>query len=199
MEELVYVVKRDLLFSGSPPQGLSTSPGDFLHRCRNHGQFRPRSAVEDDPSFKQIIPYVVLFDAKHILCVRRLSAQSESRLHGLLSLGIGGHMNPAPGEPGFTGLLAANARRELHEELFLDCEPDVTWVAFINDDGRPVGRVHAGLLGLAQVDPARVRVRETRQMRGEFAPYSQLLALRPEFESWSQLVLDHWPGLSRAM
>lgn len=198
MDELVYVVMRNLLSAGTPHQGLSFSPGDFLHRCAVHGHFLPRDEVEADPSLKQIIPYVVLFNAQSIFCVQRLPAQSESRLHGLLSVGIGGHINPLPKPAGFTELLDANAHRELEEELCLPSRPAITWVAWINDDSTPVGRVHAGLLGLAEVDPAGMAIRETRHMQGRFVPYAELRTLRSKFETWSQLVLDHWPALQAA-
>lgn len=198
MDELVYVVSRDLLFAGPSHHGLSFSPEDFLHRCASHGHFLPRSEVEMNPSLKQIIPYVVLFSTHGLFCVERLPAQSESRLHGLLSVGIGGHINPVPGVAGFAELLDANAHRELQEELFLPVIPTISWVAWINDDRTPVGQVHAGLLGLAEVDPAGVNVRETRQMQGSFTPYIELLTRRSRFETWSQLVLDHWLPLMTA-
>ncbi|HAI21137.1 MAG TPA: phosphoesterase [Clostridiales bacterium UBA8153] len=198
MDELVYVVSRDLLFAGSSHQGLSSSLGDFLRRCAVHGRFLPRGEVESDPSLKQIIPYVVLFDADSIFCVQRLPAQSESRLHGLLSVGIGGHINPLAGPAGFAELLAANAGRELEEELYLPSRPAITWVAWLNDDSTAVGQVHAGLVGLAGVAANGIAVREARQMQGTFVPYTGLLTLRPKFETWSQLVLDHWPSLMAA-
>ena len=198
MDELVYVVMRNLLFAGPAHHGLSFSSGDFLHRCAVHGRFVPRDEVETDPSLKQIIPYVVLFNAQSLFCVQRLPAQSESRLHGLLSVGIGGHINPVGRMAGFAGLLDANAHRELEEELYLPSLPAITWVAWINDDSTPVGQVHAGLLGLAEADPAGMAIRETRHMQGSFVPYAELRTLRSKFETWSQLVLDHWPALLTA-
>jgi hypothetical protein len=57
------------------------------------GLWMPRSAAECDPSFKQLIPYVVVkrSDTGTIACYRRRG--SEDRLHGLWSVGIGGHVD----------------------------------------------------------------------------------------------------------
>lgn len=54
--------------------------------------FRPRSEVEDDPTLKQIIPYVVFVSDDLVFCYTRGKSQGEARLHRLLSLGVGGHV-----------------------------------------------------------------------------------------------------------
>ena len=55
--------------------------------------YRPRSQVEDDPSLKQIIPYVVFRCAESVFCYTRGKSQGEARLHRLRSLGVGGHVS----------------------------------------------------------------------------------------------------------
>ena len=44
-------------------------------------EYRPRSEVEDDPSLKQIIPYVVLRCGDSVFCYTRGKSQGEARLH----------------------------------------------------------------------------------------------------------------------
>src|SRR5262249_47748236 len=56
-------------------------------------QYRPRSEVEDDPGFKQIIPYVVFRCSSEVFCYTRGKTQGEARLHALRSLGVGGHVS----------------------------------------------------------------------------------------------------------
>ena len=56
-------------------------------------QYRPRSEVEDDPGYKQIIPYVVFRCADAVFCYTRGKSQGEARLHRLRSLGVGGHVS----------------------------------------------------------------------------------------------------------
>lgn len=196
-DELVFVVGRQELFGTHSPQGLIASTAGFLDRCARYGNFQTRARVETDPALKQIIPYITVFHGQSLLCVRRLDTQSESRLHGLLSIGIGGHMNPLSGSTAFDVLLTANARRELDEELEVAGDlPPISWVAVINDDSTAVGSVHTGLLGLIDLDPARVRVREADKMTGGYVTYRELLAERGRFESWSGLVLDHWTTIT---
>src|SRR5262249_34958404 len=80
--------------------------------------YRPRSAVEDDPGFKQIIPYVVLRCANRVFCYLRGTSQGEARLHRLRSLGVGGHVSESDAEGRKTLQAYETAmRRELDEEV----------------------------------------------------------------------------------
>ena len=54
--------------------------------------FIGRPLAEKDASYKQLIPYVTVICWGHILALERTAAQSEARLHGKLSLGVGGHI-----------------------------------------------------------------------------------------------------------
>ena len=65
--------------------------------------FRPRSAVETDPAFKQLIPYVVLRCGGDLFHYRRGSAGTEKRLAALRSVGIGGHIGEADALMHMTG------------------------------------------------------------------------------------------------
>src|SRR3954467_10445027 len=57
--------------------------------------FRPRAEVETDPSFKQLIPYVVLRCGGELFHYTRGSQGTEARLRALRSVGIGGHISRA--------------------------------------------------------------------------------------------------------
>jgi predicted NUDIX family phosphoesterase len=51
----------------------------------------PRSRVEDDPSYKQLIPYVLVKSSNNAFaCYQR--AGTEIRLHAFMSCGVGGHI-----------------------------------------------------------------------------------------------------------
>src|SRR5215831_3116367 len=58
-------------------------------------EYRPRSQIEEDPGFKQIIPYVVFRCDDCVFCYTRGNTQGEVRLHRLRSLGVGGHVSEA--------------------------------------------------------------------------------------------------------
>jgi predicted NUDIX family phosphoesterase len=80
-------------------------------------EYRPRSEVEEDPSYKQIIPYVVFRCEDAVFCYTRGKSQGEARLHRRRSLGVGGHVSEADadGRKGFEAYELA-LRRELDEE-----------------------------------------------------------------------------------
>jgi predicted NUDIX family phosphoesterase len=85
--------------------------------------FGPRQWLEEDPNFRQIIPYVLVHRQGKFLMYRRAPSGGEARLHGKLSIGVGGHVDLP--DAGFVGdgmidvyaTLAENARREVYEEI----------------------------------------------------------------------------------
>jgi predicted NUDIX family phosphoesterase len=151
-------------------------------------QFLPRSQVETDPAFKQLIPYVVLRHGDELFHYRRGVSGTESRLRALRSVGIGGHISEddakGDGDPYRTGML-----RELTEEVEIAGGWTETFLGFINDDRTPVGQVHLGVVHLFDLKSRSVRPREAALADAGFAPISELSATRQEFETWSQFVL----------
>ena len=129
------------------------------------------------------------------LCLTRLGAQGERRLHGKRSIGVGGHVNPCDAQGGpHEGLFARACLRELREELVLpEGELPLRPVGLLNDDTTPVGAVHVGLVYALDARALAVAIRETGAMSGAFEPLPSLrrLAAGPEspFETWSSLLL----------
>ena len=151
--------------------------------------FRPRSEVETDPAFKQLIPYIVLKCGDLLFHYRRGSAGTEKRLQALRSVGIGGHISEADAaggtDPYHTGMM-----RELTEEVELGCGFRERCIGFINDDRTPVGRVHLGVVHLFELDAPAAKSREDALADAGFAPLSKLVAEKEQFETWSQFVLE---------
>lgn len=112
----------------------------------------PRPHAEKDPALKQLIPYVLLEDHRgHLAAYPRRGG--ESRLHGLLSLGVGGHINTCdapeahiPGGRFWTSVLRKGLARELAEEFPQAVDGTTTLLGLINEDVSPVGRVHLGVV-----------------------------------------------------
>lgn len=162
-------------------------------------QFRPRSAMESDPSFKQLIPYVILrtTDAagdSQLFAYTRGSGQGEARLHARRSIGIGGHISSEDALPraaaGDQGPYRNGMLRELAEEVRLDSAYDEQCVGLIYDPSSEVGRVHLGVVHMFDLAAPRVVANEEDICDAGFAPLDQLRRDHGRLETWSQLCVD---------
>jgi predicted NUDIX family phosphoesterase len=184
--ELVLGAPRDRLWSGPWWRGLRVQGIDHVVDVGLEGAtFRLRAEAEIDPTWKQLIPYLVLRDGPRIFLMRRTRGGADARLHDRFTIGVGGHVNP--GDEGIDGAL----RREWHEELDAAFEPDVRLVGLLNDDSDPVGAVHLGVVYEADALGRRVAIRETRKLTGAFADGAELRAVHDGMETWSQLILEY--------
>jgi len=157
----------------------------------NHS-FRSRAIIEEDPSFKQIIPYVVIQHQDQFLLARRTNRQTESRLHGKYSLGIGGHINDLEKPEAAEDVIQAGLERELNEEVeLLGTRVSLRLAGIISDDSTPVGTVHLGLVFILQTDSPRFSIRETELMTAEWASIESLRQKFDLMESWSQIVFQN--------
>ncbi|MFO0969038.1 MAG: phosphoesterase [Gemmataceae bacterium] len=189
--EQVLVIPTRVLHDAGLFQGFSRRVEHYLPLLLEPTRlsFLPRPQAEDDPSFKQIIPYVLLRHGDRLFHYRRGKGGGEKRLTALRSVGVGGHINPVDHRPGADpyrqGML-----RELEEEIFIETSYRETCLGLINDDSQPVGRVHLGIVHLLELDAPLVRRREEQLDASGFAPLTELQKARNEFETWSQLALD---------
>jgi predicted NUDIX family phosphoesterase len=184
-EEQVLVVARDRLPDAAGWYGLRTEGlGACLELIAREGRYEPRAAMEHDPSFKQVIPYIVLRDGDRYFLMRRTQAGADQRLHDRWSIGVGGHLNPDDGDL-HSGLL-----REWHEELEAAFEPAFEPLALLNDDTTDVGSVHLGVVFAADARGRRVDVRERDKLEGAFATPQDVAAVAHDLETWSRLIFE---------
>ncbi|HHY35222.1 MAG TPA: hypothetical protein GX510_06280 [Firmicutes bacterium] len=197
-EELILAVDAQAVFETIGKfRGLRKETPEVWKALASRSGFYRRSMLENDPAYKQLISYTVFVSKGHIFVMKRLKAQAESRLRGLLSVGVGGHMNPVPetGWPGkraiyrFKALVHANILREIREEVIMPWTPPLTFLGFLNDDETEVGRVHLGVVCLATLAQPLLAIRESDKMVGAWVPVNQLHDLG-RFESWSSLLLS---------
>jgi predicted NUDIX family phosphoesterase len=183
--ERVYVVPRDEILGDGAWHGVRTTETDaFLAVVDAHGRFEPRAAMEADPAFKQIIPYLVLRDGDRYFLMRRTRAGGDARLHDAWSIGVGGHVNPGDRD------LAGGLLREWTEELVADFIPEFRLVGLLNDDTTDVGRVHLGAVYLADAAGRAVAIRETDKLSGGFATPGQVAEVADRLETWSRLAFE---------
>jgi predicted NUDIX family phosphoesterase len=174
-------------------QGFSRETDRYLGGLLvpEHARFRPRSEVEDDPSLKQIIPYVIFRSGERVFCYTRGKSQGEARLHRLRSLGVGGHVaeSDADGRATLDAYEIA-LRRELDEEVAIQSEGSIRRVGLINDDSNPVGQVHLGVVHLYDLQQPAIAPREDGLAEAEFLTLAQIRELRSQFETWSRICID---------
>ena len=166
--------------------------------------FVKRSELEEDPSFKQIIPYAIISNknrtkrsrqSQSFYLFRRTSGQTEKRLHNKFSLGVGGHMNPDDSMESKEQYLIDELKRELFEEVKLlnGCLiEDIEFIGFINDDTIPVGRVHIGLLYNIHVSNKEVYINETDKMTADWIDKSNLAEFYGGMETWTKIAFDFY-------
>jgi predicted NUDIX family phosphoesterase len=154
-----------------------------------HLLYLPRDAAENDPSFKQLIPYIVLRSGEQVFHYTRGAAGAESRLHARRSIGIGGHVSAEDGIA-TADAYRAGLQRELAEEVEVEGGEVEQVIGLINDDRTPVGQVHLGIVHVLDLREPRATLRDRALTSGGFAPLSALRRMREDFETWSQFLLD---------
>lgn len=184
-DERVLGVPRGRAVGNAPWRGiLYGDVAPLLARLEAEATFRPRGEAEEDPGWKQLIPYVLVRDRGSFFLMRRTRAGADARLHERWSLGVGGHVNP--GDAGLAGAL----RREWTEELDAPWDPEPRLIGLLNDESDPVGRVHLGVVYAVEAAGRPVAVRETEKLSGAFVPPLGVLRVYDRLETWSSLLYD---------
>ena len=195
--EHVLVLPREDVPGGCEFTGVRSADRVALDLLREavlaHGHYLDRPAAENDPSQKQLIPYVLVRDAERIFLMERTTAGGDPRLHRKASIGVGGHLNPVDhgDDPLMDGL-----RREWVEEVEASFEPEFRLAGFLNDDSNQVGAVHLGVVFTVQADGHPVEVRERDKLSGSFADPDDVRLAWDRLETWSQLVARDLLGIS---
>ena len=154
-------------------------------------EVKRRGDMEEDPSYKQLIGYVLLKDANtnEVLVYKRLVGGGEARLHGKASVGIGGHMNEVEGKTIFE-MLKINAARELNEEVGVSEEEalnNLHFIGLINDDKTEVGQVHIGVVYECKVDKSKVEVKEDDTLVIKWMTADEAKE-EENYETWSEFL-----------
>ncbi|MCL2673975.1 MAG: hypothetical protein FWE92_01435 [Defluviitaleaceae bacterium] len=191
LNENVLVVETAALLRNFPlKRGLNIIGNEIFEFILANHQFISRANAEQDPLFKQIIPYVVIRNGDLWLLFQRKSTQSEARLHNKYSLGIGGHINDEYDnetlDPITSGLY-----RELAEELTLPHHSTPRYVGVINDDESDVGKVHLGLVFEIHAESLDFDLPEADKMTATWVTSHDLQAYVPNMETWSQLIVGN--------
>ena len=194
--ERVLCFPRKLLEEMGSFQGFLEDDGTLVEHILSSGhvKFIERDKVEEDPSYKQLIPYVVIKWLDKFLHYVRGKNSDEIRLRHLGSIGVGGHISVTDHNL-FGGdiydVFTEGIRREVTEEIEVNTLYDQRILGFINDDSNPVGRVHFGVLAIWNLAEPNVIKRERPVTSLEFLTIKELRSRKNGLETWSQIVLDN--------
>lgn len=189
MNERVLAVPRPAIERYLSQGFLDADPAELLEALGESSVFLERQTAEEDPSHKQVIPYIVVTHKGRYLLYRRTKKQGESRLHDKLSLGFGGHINDIDGRADAdSNLILAAMVRELNEEVFIPTLCQLRIAGFINDDSNAVGKVHLGVAFIVETGNERFEVNEPDKIEAKWCTAAEIDEIFPKLETWSQLL-----------
>jgi predicted NUDIX family phosphoesterase len=197
-DEQILVVERKVFENAGAFNGLALDVQKYLDKLFAPGvpRFIPRPKAEIDPSYKQLIPYVIMTCNGKFLSYVRGKKAGETRLVAKRSIGIGGHINPTESMPLFGNLDGTNlsvyrsaVQREVAEEVSVETKYMDNIVALLNDDSNEVGQVHLGIVHLWTLDEQKVERREQMITQMSFMTIAELQQVRDTMETWSQICL----------
>ncbi len=194
-EEQILVIPESVINEIGEIQGFQADVDRFLEKILQSDQlsFQPRSQMETDPSYKQLIPYVLLQwtdedGVTKLFTYTRGGGSGETRLHAKRSVGIGGHISredaAGGGDPYSTGM-----QRELSEEVRLESAYQEYRDGLIYDPSNDVGKVHLGVVHRFVLEQPHVKSNEADLAEGGFISIDELREEMDRLETWSQLAI----------
>src|SRR5438309_10509472 len=122
--ENVLVIRRSLFDQLGSFQGINFESGKYLDAFLSRGNnfFLSRPEAENNPAYKQIIPYALIAFGNSVVYYVRGKKAGEQRLVAKGSIGIGGPMNETD-ESLFAldeQAYRAGVEREVNEEIKID-------------------------------------------------------------------------------
>jgi predicted NUDIX family phosphoesterase len=193
--EEILVISRQLFDELGAFQGIKTDVDGYLEAILDPANnfFMDRGKAEDDPSFKQIIPYALFQHNGKYLHYTRGKSGGESRLHAQGSVGVGGHINPVDerADPLGKATYLAGVEREIDEELNITGGHQNRIVGLLNDDSNDVGKVHLGVVHIFDLESEDVTSAEDALANLAFQSSDDLKGkLHGSLETWSRFCID---------
>lgn len=192
-DEKVLVVPKNIIFKEGSWHGVKIENLDYyLDLIRSNYQFKKRGEVEKNPSFQQIIPYILFSFKDKFFLYKYIKGAGEKRLINNYQLGVGGHINLIDAKEK-EGILERAAMREWNEEI--NYKGDILskkLIGILNDDTRPVEKVHIGLIYHFIGDNPEISVKETNNMKGELVDLKELGRRVENTDGWAPIVYKEY-------
>lgn len=156
----------------------------------------PRSVLEKNEGFRQLVSYLILRHEGNVLVYRRTAKGGESRLHGRISLGVGGHWNVGDvvsdhGAIDAMATLRCATERELAEEIECQAPERVSMVGVIKESGNAVSRVHLGVVVECWLSNPRLTLLDPGLCDAKFVATTELRAFAADMETWSSSLVSY--------
>ncbi len=185
-EKVLVVPSEDVKKMLEGKEGLvDISEKEVMDLIKN-GVFVDREKAEVNEGWRQVIPYVVMIDGEKVLLMKRTKKQTESRLHNLYSIGVGGHINDEDSKDPIEAF-KKGMKREIEEEVDVDIK-EMEFLGVINDLSSPVSKVHLGILYLAEVSFRGIREKELFEWK--LVEVEELFDYEEGMENWSKIALN---------
>ncbi|MEM1068799.1 MAG: phosphoesterase [Planctomycetota bacterium] len=195
-EEHILVIPESFIQGIGQIEGFESDVERFLDPILSSDQlsFQPRGQMETDPSFKQLIPYVLLEwtdedGTTSLFTYTRGGGGGEARLHAKRSIGIGGHISREDAADG-ADPYSSGMQREIEEEVILGSGYQEFRDGLIYDPSNEVGQVHLGVVHRFILEGPDVSSNEPDLAEGGFVSVCQLIEEMDRLETWSQLALQ---------
>lgn len=194
-EQIIMATKKDKLFEDCYFEGfMPAEKNNFQEKILENYEYLKRGLLENNEDYKQPIGYIVLLNKinKKIFVYQRAKRKEDydkKELCNKWSLGLGGHIDKK--DENSKNPIKESALRELCEEVEIEGKINkLKEIGYINDDSNKVGRVHFGILYLAEIS-GDAFFRSTEIKRGKFMSMNEIEDIRKnEIEKWSILALN---------
>jgi len=197
-DEKILCFRKDILSKYLGTSQVFCDKNLWEHILKNL-EIIPRSQVEKDFRFKQLVVYIIIKHSDTYLTYKRTETR-EKMLKGKYSIGIGGHVN----DTDVNGIdkiqpslikkkLIRAVWREINEEIEIKSKviSDPKLKCFINDDSDEVGKLHFGSVWLLKISEPKVSPKKGVG-KIKFASLSELEMEKYRFlERWSQLLVKY--------
>ena len=157
--------------------------------------FKRRGCMEENPDYKQLIPYVIVVNENNeILTYKRSTKGGEKRLHNIYSIGIGGHIDEPEELTKTKQIIQDSLIREMKEELGTSInwsEQDFQFKGTIYNNSDEVGKVHLGLLYIVKINSKELLEEGELDIvtDRQFLTIKRLTS-KGDLEAWSQFIVE---------
>lgn len=187
----ILCIRSDILFRNGKWNGLKTDNLEEYYKLLvNESEFCVREQLENDPSYKQIIPQVILRNKNKYFLHRQINV-TEKRLNSLCPLPLGGHVEEFDLNKS-QDLIQTALERELMEEAEIKSKivkKEFKGLIYLEDEN-PVNHVHIGLIYIFDLDGRDVSIKEDGLENIGFVGISYLRKHKAELTFWSRIIIE---------